>query len=204
MPDILEPQEPYSDSHGGVLFLANRADLNGLNYFVVNPDVSEEDLVCAVSTILAKRFINAPTMQNVAAKYRVIREYCDHKAMVKDHLSGVLSYNLDYPDGFIDHNSGSGVENTNLVDMHCVSLQDERHPYWAAAQAIIDEVNAIVGERECGVSSVERIWPEKPAGLLAEVTYRDSRRFLLRVVFNADRKCLADFDVLKELEGVHA
>lgn len=127
--------KPFYYNHENILVLINRADMSRLNYIVCPPGTSEEEVVRAITCFTAYwvTFVH-PNLDSFAgfhtAKWTIVREYCDYSAMVHDHMSGDLTYNLDYSDNFVDASSDSGFENVNLVDRHRLTPEDPRHPHY--------------------------------------------------------------------------
>lgn len=210
MQNIMNKQErskPFSYMHGHVLILLNRCDMTGLNYVVVAGDVEEGVVVKAITVFTAFwiRTIGSKLddLDGIdTANWEVVRETCDHEAIVDDHMSGVTTYNLEYPDDYADSGSGSGFENVNLVDRHRLDLTDERHPYHRIARAILDEVCATGesdrdGDPGYGVARVDfigRVYGERAYEAMVEFNDGVSKRLMLTM--NESGNCLTDFTVL--------
>jgi hypothetical protein len=106
----------YAKIMDGLVVMMNNYDGSGLNYLVVDPQCTEEQ-------VLNQMFKFAATYGDggdAIGPWRIVRAVVNKEAMIDDHMSGDVTCNLDYPDGYVDRHSGSGFENTNLVDRHTV------------------------------------------------------------------------------------
>lgn len=206
-----QSNKPFSFSHDRVLFLLNRSDMGGLNYIVCRPDISDGDFAKAVMmfTDYWYEFVYHQISDFAGLDvsfWAVFRGEYDQDAMNDDHMSGDTTYNLDFSDGHTD--GVSGFENVNLVDRHRIEISDSRHPGYAVARAIYDEICVTSGpdDREYGIHFVESVVPVGNAEFIgtskegrcyeAVVQYNNGDRSKLLVTMNSDGTCLEDFETI--------
>lgn len=208
-----ERKKPFSYMHDGILILLNRCDMGSMNYIVANPDVAEDKIAkaimcftchwveCVLNNLNGFAGLDVPD-------WTVIREYCDHGSMIDDHMSGDITSNLEFPDGYTD--GSSGFENVNLVDRYTIHLDDVRHPYHLVAKAISDEIN--INNKITHVetrANTESIVPDGKVEMIgsgaeldsykAIIEYDDGTRELILVVWSENEDRLFDFEKISDL-----